>query len=329
MVSIVDVARHAGVSQATVSRVLGQKVFVTEETRTKVMSAVAELGYQPSSLGKALRAGYLDSIAFLVSDIEQGWYSALAKQMQGALQAQGLDMLLFDLGHSEARLTQMLQRASSLRLRGVVLATSDLFDLNVLQPIVSNLLASNIPVLSIGQRFDQLGISSILHDDVDAGVQAVAHFMSRKRRRIAYLNRISLSVAGRQRYEGYVAGLERAGLCFDEALVWGSPLYRFEGGYTTTLEALGNGVRFDAILAGTDELAIGAISAIHDFGLKVPHDVAVVGFGGLEIGRYVTPKLTTLSGNPAAVAEQITRMLFSSAVSSASIRRELVVRGTT
>ncbi|CAH1659765.1 MULTISPECIES: LacI family DNA-binding transcriptional regulator [unclassified Chelatococcus] len=328
MVSIVDVARHARVSQATVSRVLSQKVFVTEETRQKVMSAIEELGYLPSSLGKALRTGYLDSVAFLVSDIEQGWYSALAKHLQRALQERGLDMLLFDLSHSEARLVQMLERSNSLRLRGVILATSDNFDFRSIQPITAQLKDGNIPVVSIGQKMDHLGISSVLHDEVDAGIQGVMHFVARGRTRIAYLNRISLSAAGRQRYDGYVAGLQKAGIPFDSSLLWESPLYRFEGGYAMVAQAVAAGVQFDAILAGTDELAIGALSAADDVGLNVPRDVAVMGFGGLDVGKYSRPKLTTLTGNPVAVAQEMVKMLFSNAVSCVSFKRELIVRAT-
>ncbi|MCA9428837.1 MAG: LacI family DNA-binding transcriptional regulator, partial [Candidatus Omnitrophica bacterium] len=87
MVSIVDVAREAGVSQATVSRVLGGKVRVNVETRDRVLNAVASLGYRPNAIGKALRAGQSKIVALLISDIAQGWYAALAKELQLAFEA--------------------------------------------------------------------------------------------------------------------------------------------------------------------------------------------------------------------------------------------------
>ena len=117
MPNLHDVARHAGVSIATVSRVLRGISTIAPATRERVLSSVKELGYAPNSIGQALRAGHVNSVALLMGDIEQGWYSSLARDMQLALEAQGINLLLFNLGHSVTRLREVLERAVSMRLR--------------------------------------------------------------------------------------------------------------------------------------------------------------------------------------------------------------------
>ncbi|MBS7741179.1 MULTISPECIES: LacI family DNA-binding transcriptional regulator [unclassified Chelatococcus] len=326
MVSVVDVARHAGVSQATVSRVLSGKVFVAEDTRGRVIRSIEVLGYRPSSIGKALRSGQIASVAFLVSDIEQGWYSALAKQLQLALQAVDLDLLLFDLGHSQQRLTQALRHCQSLHVRALVLASSDPLDFVELRSEIANLRRGKMRLISTGQDLTAAGFMSIIHDEQDAGKRAIAHLVGRGCRRIAYLNRVSHSVAGQRRFQAYRRALGLHGLEFDEALVWSNPAFRFEGGFRSASDAIEKKIAFDAILAGTDELAAGALAAITDAGYRVPDDVALIGFGDLSLSRYTRPALSTLSGQAEEMCRIIVECLSHSDIEMLAISRDLILR---
>lgn len=329
MASIVDVARLAKVSQATVSRVLGGTVFVAEETRERVMEAIAALNYQPNSVGRALRSGKLNAVAFVVSDLQQGWYSTLAKHLQSALATIDIEVLLFDLGHSEEKLRRILANAGNMGLRGIALATSDIFHFDAVKTEIERLWARDVSIISLGQRLDQYGIGSILHDDRRAAREAVIHLASRGRKRIAYLNRISLSVPGQQRYEGYLDGLRQLGLSIDPALRWGSPMFRFEGGYRAVSEAIDKGLVFDAILAGTDELALGAIAAAKDARRKVPEDLSIMGFSGLDWGQYTRPSLTTMGTNTECIASHYVRQLGKPTTPLITIDRNLIVRQST
>ncbi len=326
MVSVVDVARHAGVSQATVSRVLSGKIFVTELTRARVMKSIEALGYQPSSIGKALRAGQIDSVAFLVSDIEQGWYSKLAKELQTALRTVGLDLLLFDLSHSQQRLTHALRHCQSLHVRAIVLASSDPLDFDESRADLANLQRRKVRLISTVQDLTAAGFVSILHDERDAGKQAIAHLIARGCRRIAYLNRVNHSIAGQRRYQAYRHALALNGLELDEALVWSEPALRFEGGFRSASEAIAKGMKFDAILAGTDELAAGAMAAITDAGYRIPGDVALIGFGDLSFSSYIRPSLSTLSGEAKEVCQKIVECLDHSGTDLVSISRHLILR---
>jgi DNA-binding LacI/PurR family transcriptional regulator len=306
VVTVVDVAQRAGVSPTTVSRVLLRRDIVTAETRARVLAAVEALGYQPNPMAQGLRMGRGRSVALLVGDIEQSVYSALTKHVQAALEAIGLELLLFNLGHRQDRLRGLLERAAALRLRGICIASSDVIPIGELKPLIQGLADTGIPVISIGQRLDRHGVPSVVHDDAIAASRAVHHLVARGRAPIAYLGRIKRSAAGSERYRGYRLGLKRSGIALDRRLVWESEnRYRYEAGYEEMTNALKRGIVARAVFAASDELALGAMAAALDSKLRVPDDVAFIGVGGIGWGAHVRPSLTTLGGNPSAVGEHV------------------------
>ena len=144
MVSVVAVASRAKVSPATVSRVLAGRVPVATETRARVLKAIEQLGYRPNEVARSLRAGRGRSVALVTGDIEQGIYAALAKHVQGELEALGLDLVLFNLGHRQDRLRHFLERAPSLGLRGILLSSPHVMDMEELAPVMSAAAKSGI-----------------------------------------------------------------------------------------------------------------------------------------------------------------------------------------
>lgn len=223
----------------------------------------------------------------------------------------------------------MLERALSLRLRAIVLSVTDAFNFASMEASISQLVRAEVPIIAVGQNLEAFGISSVTFDEFSAGTDAVRHLFERNCRRIAYLNRISESAVGRNRYEGYLSGLEKASLPVREDLVWFPPSFRFEGGYQAVKQVLSSGVEFDAILAGTDELAIGAISMLSEARLNIPEQVKVIGFGGLQVGQYSVPALTSLTSDAGQVAAKVSEMMSHKGVSTISLRRNLVVRRST
>jgi DNA-binding LacI/PurR family transcriptional regulator len=306
VVTVVDVAQRAGVSPTTVSRVLLSRDIVSPETRARVLEAVEALGYQPNPMAQGLRMGRGRSVALLVGDIEQSVYAALTKHVQAALEAIGLELLLFNLGHRQDRLRGLLGRAAALRLRGICIASSDVIPIRELGPTIQGLVDGGIPVISIGQRLDRAGIPSVTHDDTAGVSRAVSYLVETGRAPIAYLGRIKSSAAGRARFQGYRQALRRAGIAFDERLVWESEnKYRYEAGYAEMTAAMARGVSVRGVLAASDELALGAMAAALDGGLRVPEDIAFIGFGGVSWGAHTRPALTTIAGNPEALGEHV------------------------
>src|SRR5687767_5766624 len=158
VVTVIDVARQAGVSSATVSRVLNGNTTVTAEMRERVTAAVKRLDFRPNPMAQGLRKGQTNTVALLV-DIAQTHFAELTMQLQAALEENGIDLLLYNLGHSAKRLAEFLVRCVSMRLRGVVVALSDNISRSA-APLFTNVEESGIRVVSIGQDLTRFGIPS-------------------------------------------------------------------------------------------------------------------------------------------------------------------------
>lgn len=309
MVTMVDIARMAGVSPATVSRVLTGSASVNAETRAKVMAVIETHDFKRNPMAQSLRSGRGTSVAMLVGDIEQSNYSALTRCTQEGLAQLGLDLLLYNLGHSETRLIQFLERAPAMRLRGIVIASPDAVrESRALKNALTTLKAEGIALVAIGQQLGRLGIASIVYEESAAVESSVAYLISGERTPVAYLGRIQGSAPGTERFAGYAAAHRAAKLRIRRRLVW-DVAYRHRAGYDAVAKALDEGLDFRAIQAGSDELALGAIAALRDRGLRTPQDVAVVGLGDIEWGQYVRPALSTLSTHPQEVAARVRGLL--------------------
>jgi LacI family transcriptional regulator, galactose operon repressor len=306
MVSVVAVASHAGVSPATVSRVLAGRVPVAAETRARVLQAIEALGYRPNEVARSLRAGRGRAVALVTGDIEQGINAALAKHVQSELEALGLDLLLFNMEHREDRLRHFLERAPSLGLRGVLLTSPHVMDMPRLLPMIEAARQSGVAIVSVGQDFSAFGIPSIVHDNAGGAAAAVRHLMASGRTPIAFVGRIGTSAVGRARFEGYRDSLRVHRQEIDPALVWDIyEGYRADAGYQATADALARNIHFRAVLAASDELALGSMAAAADHGLDVPDDVAFIGFGGLSWGTFARPSLTTVALDADAAARAV------------------------
>jgi len=307
MATVISVARKAGVSSATVSRVLNGRLTVSREMRERVLAAVEELGFRLNPMAQGLRKGQTNIVALLVGDIALPHFSALTKHVHGALEGIGLDLLLYDLGHSHSRLEAFLERAVAMRLRGVVLAQSDTLSRSV-EPLLGRLDQHGVARVCIGQNLTRLGIASIVHDERAAAARSVSYLIGQGRRRIAYVGHIKGSTVGSERYRGYRRALEQAGLPVARELVW-DVAYRCAAGHKAVLQALDRRIPFDGLQAGSDELAIGALAALRERGRRVPDDVAVAGFGNIDVAAYARPALTTLSSHPEVAAAHLRQLL--------------------
>ena len=310
------------------SRVLNGTAVVSPELRQRVSAAVQTLEYRPNVMAQGLRRGHTNTVALLVGDIAQRHFAELTMHVQAALEEIGASLMLFNLGHSATRLIDFLERAPSMRLRGVAIALSDTVPASV-APLLADLRDSDIAVVSIGQNLTRYGVASIVHEERAAAQRSVAYLLTKGHRRVAYVGRIKGSAVGSERFRGYRAALQGAGL-FDEALVF-DLAFRYAAGHDAMVRARERGIAFTAVQGGSDEIAMGALAALRDAGLRVPKDVAIVGFGDIEMGAYLRPALTTLSSHPADAARHLRDILKADAPPSQELillPRALVERGS-
>jgi DNA-binding LacI/PurR family transcriptional regulator len=268
------------------------------------MSAIRQLGYQPDALAQGLRLGRGRTVALLISDIAQGINATLTKHLQKALEEIGLDLLLYDLVHREDRLRSLLERAQGLRLRGVVIAATDVIRVAPIRQLVTKLQSLGIAIIAVNQSLGRYGIPSIVHEEAAASALAVREFLRQRRSPIAFVGRITDSATGRERYRGYRQALESAGVAVDPAFVWNCS-YPYNVGYDAMAQAIERQRTPRAVVAASDELALGATAAAIDHHLRIPEDVAIIGFGGLDWRKYVRPSLTTLASDPKTVARKV------------------------
>ena len=286
------VARRAGVSRATVSRVVNGSTTVAVAIRDAVNRAVEELGYVPNQAARSLVTQRTESIALIVPETASRVFSddlffpAIIRGVGAELEAADKQLVLMMAG-SAASHDRVERYAMAGHVDGVMFASMHGAD-----PLPGSLARIGIPVVCSGRPMADVH-SPVPYVDVDhfGGVaQAVGRFLATGRRRIATIAGPQDMVAGVDRLNGYRAALDQAGLDGLEAI--GD--FTRESGVKAMNELLAADPQLDAVFVASDMMAHGALQALKDAGRRVPEDVAVIGFDDFEISRYSDPPLTTV-----------------------------------
>lgn len=286
-----DVAQRAGVSIKTVSNVIHGNVHVTEEKLQRVRAALEELNYQPNLSARYLRTGRVGVLAFAIPDLSNPYFSDVGNAIVAAASAQSYTVLLDHTGGE--RLSERLV-VNGLRphlIDGVILNPLAL-EFEDLQPQQIEL-----PLVLLGERFFDVPYDHVAINNVEAARLATHHLVQLGRQRIAAIGaQAHLSGAtARLRLQGYTEALTAVGLPLDPQLVVESPSYNRLDGVQAMRRLLSLERPPDAVFCFNDLMALGAIRALHEAGLRVPEDVAVVGFDDIEDGRFASPSLTTIA----------------------------------
>jgi DNA-binding LacI/PurR family transcriptional regulator len=285
-----DVAERAGVSVKTVSNVVNGYTHVSDSTRSRVEKALAELGYQPNLSARMLRGGRSGVIALAVPALTQ-YFAEIAGLLEKALEKEGF-ILLID--QTEGRIERELLVVSGIR--------AHLIDGLIFSPLALG--GSEIeeqrdttPLVLLGERVSNGSVDHVAIDNVAAAREAVEHLIGLGRRRIAAIGtqRSASAENARMRLAGYREALSNAGLPYAGELVVPAKPWTRSSGLRSTRRLLGSKTPVDAIFAFNDEVAFGALRALYEAGVRVPEDVAVVGFDNVEEGRFSVPTLTTIA----------------------------------
>jgi DNA-binding LacI/PurR family transcriptional regulator len=302
------VAELAGVSVKTVSNVVNGFRFVSDATRTKVQAALDELDYRPNLPARLLRGGRTGIVALAVPEISSPYFAELAAQFVQHAKGHGWTVLIDE--------TQGAEDSERLVLDGI---KSHLVDGLIASPLAVT--AKEIgarrdrtPLVLLGERLaqapvahapvDHAPVDQVSIDNVAAARTATAHLTSLGRTRIAAIGsqpQIPGGIAER-RLRGYRAALTAAQLPYDPSLAVPAESYHRADGYRAMTALLDRPQPPDAVFCFNDLLAIGALRALHERGCRVPRDVAVIGFDGIEDGEFHTPSLSTISPDKAEIA---------------------------
>lgn len=287
MATIIDVAKLAGVSRSTVSRVLNNSPRVDQETRIKVFNAIEQLNYEPNLAARNLRRQETKLIAVLVPDISNPFFSRLVEGMEETALKNGYKIILCITGGNSERELQYIRLIEKKQVDGIILTALR----NSFETIMPYLEFG--PIVFANEYLDGDALPSVAIDNVASSKMVIEHFFELGHRRIAFINGPEHIIICRDRKNGYVQALETCGLPVDHELMKEGD-YTTEGGFRCAEELLQLKPRPTAIFAANDTMAVGVIKAIQKNGLSVPEDIAVAGFDNNPYSTLVEPNLTTV-----------------------------------
>jgi LacI family transcriptional regulator len=283
-----DVAERAGVSIQTVSCVVNEKGNISPRTRKRVLKAIAELHYRPHHIARSMRTRQTGLLGMLILDITNPVHSVIASAVESAAYARGYKVVLYNVSENAEREQECLEASAEGLVDGLILVntvdrehTFAFLAESRLHAVLIDCLASRtIPVVSV--------------DNFQAAYVATQHAIALGHRRIAHLAGSDRQWIGQQRIQGYQQAVADSQLPYQRVFVSNTGQWDYRAGYLTMSQVLSEPERPTAIFAASDLMAIGAYRAIAEAGLRVPHDISVIGFDDIEAAAYAVPPLTTI-----------------------------------
>lgn len=295
-----DVAALAGVSPKTVSNVVTGTVAVREETRAKVEAAMLQLDFVPNLSARGLRKGRSGIIALALPDLATAYSAELLHRIVAAAHERGLAVLIEETAAAPEREKELLSRARSHLIDGLILNPIRLED-SVIR------YADRLPPLVVIGEVEQNRADHVRIDSRLAAADAARHVLSRGARKLAVIgaddDATVATATSRLRLEGVHDALREAGIPRDPRLEVNRLPWSMASGADAAQSLLARGVAFDAVVALTDSLALGVLHTLHDHGIRVPDDVIVTGFDDVEFSEFTSPSLTTVAFDRGDFAE--------------------------
>ena len=300
-----DVARLAGVSIKTVSNVVNGYPHIRDSTRNRVLAAIEELDYQLNVAARNLRIGRTGIIALALPELSLPYFAELTDSVIEAADEQGLTVLIEKTGGRRERELEVLSGARRHLTDGLI------FSPLALGPGDEDLLGVDFPMVLLGERIFHGSVDHVTMHNVEAARAATRYLLSIGRRRIAVVGVHPGEVVGSAglRLKGYLQALEEAGIPADETLLGEAGLWHRATGAQAMAAMLDSGATPDAVFALNDAMALGVLHELQVRGVRIPEDVAVIGFDAVDESQYSNPSLTTVDPGREQIATTAVAML--------------------
>lgn len=321
-VTIIDVARVAGVSAQTVSRVINNRPGMNEATRLRVQAVIDKLGYEPNVVARGLVTNRTMTLGLIVPDVANAFFAEIVQGAEEVAWNQGYSILLCDTKEDLDREAAALRSLRERRVDGVIICSARLPD-ERLWPMLEQHRAAVV----INRRAPE-GVASSVRIDYATGTQrAVEHLLRSGRRKLAFLTGVTHAYGGQERLKGLEAALREAAIVFPaDQYVACQPT--IEGGYDAAQTVLRQHLDVDGLVCYNDLVAVGALQACAERGLSVPDDVAVVGCDDIPLAALVTPSLTTFGLSKHALGERSAEFLLARIKGDGAEHEDLVLEPT-
>ena len=288
MKTLEDVAKELGVSSMTVSRALNNTGYVNSETKRKIIKTAQEIGYVPNVLARSLKNKTTSNVGLVISNIKNLYYSGLTYVIQNRLKEHGYNLIIYNTNENLHNEKEALMNVQEQRCRGVIISS-----VGRNEKYISQLSKYSTHVVMINRPPVSKSINYVAYDNQRGAFIATEHLIQKGHRAIAYLTGPSFNTSCRDKLAGYRKALEQYGLPYDETLIIRIELSQIRG-YQATLKLIDSGVSFSAIFCFSDWIAIGALKALLENGIRVPEDVALVGYDNIDISAILRVPLTTV-----------------------------------
>lgn len=303
MTTIREVAEKAGVSITTVSHVVNNTRFVSEDVRMRVNDAIRETNYQPNALARSLRRGKTHTIGLIIPDSSNPFFAEVGRAVEGEAFAKGYSVIFCNTEGNPVREDFYLDVLAKKQVDGIILVSGGRPSQSFIQ-----VHDRQTPLVIVDRDSSDLAIDTVLTDNLGGGLLATQHLISLGHKRIACLTGPSSVSPSAQRVNGYKQALQEAGLPYDESLVCRGD-YTAAAGWTHGRELIKMANRPTAIFACNDMMAIGVLRAAAETGIRVPEDLALVGFDDIELAAYANPGLTTIAQDKQKIGETAVNLL--------------------
>ena len=301
--TIGDVAASAGVAVATVTRVLSGRGYASAAARAKVLAAADEIGYVPNVIARNLRLQKSDAIGLLIADVENGFYSSIAKHVEAVAMAAGHSIVLCNSNDDPTRERQYLDLLEGIRVAGVILTPT-----GGNRRRLEQMQRDGIKIVQVDREVHHLAADVVLVDNERGAFEAVSALIDAGHSRIGLLAGRPQVVTGSGRSEGYMRALREHGLAVDPHLVRGTS-FRRDHAVEEARSLLALDPPVTAIFAANNVLAEGCLLAIKEAGLRVPEDISVVAFDDVEWMRMLDHPVTAVRQPVADIARTAARMM--------------------
>ena len=318
--TINDVARLAGVSITTVSHVINGTRFVSEDACKRVTDAMQTLNYQPNSLARGLRMGLSKIIGLIVPDNSNLFFAEIARAIEDAGFQHGYSVILCNTDDDPQKEVAYVNVLRAKQVDGVIFISA-----GGASEGLNRLLEAHVPVVVIDRQIPDAAADILLVDNLEGGYQATRHLIQSGHRCVACIAGPSDLTPSNQRLVGYQRALEEAGIRYDEQRVVRGDFHA-ESGNKAALRLLQNSPHPTAIFACNDMMAIGALHAAYTLKIRVPDDLAIVGFDDIELASYVYPPLSSMAQPKQEIGRMAVNLILERMLSPASLSRTIVLQ---
>ncbi|KEO84480.1 substrate-binding domain-containing protein [Tumebacillus flagellatus] len=288
--TIYDVAREAGVSMATVSRVLNGTAVVKEETKAKVQAAIEKLGYRPNAVARGLASKRTKSIGVILPDVSDLFHAEVLRGIEDIATMYQYHIILTNSDAREDREVDLVGTMWEKQVDGLIFISE-----KITPKIVKTFESAQLPVVLCATEDPEHRIPSVAIDNKQAGTDATRYFLNLGVDKIVFLGGPTSQPVTMERLAGYEKALADAGHEFNPAYVIHARDSHYQAGYDVSNEFLNSGLKADAVVATSDELVLGFLNAVRDRGGKAPDDVMLLSFENTRLTTIVRPELTTIA----------------------------------